>query len=345
MSISSLTSNERIGHQVYINVDNCIFGIWMLQNISNVRITDCSISDRYYERYETLLSISDSVVWMKFISVENVTGDKIIYISSQSNVTFELSDFTRNNANFGRLKIESGNSVYFESCDFSENFARNGGIAFISESTIQIKYSHFQNNSALERGGTICAYKMSTVTIYNCSFIGNRAEQSGGAFYGEVYAMVTIMNTLFLSNGATALQNIKNMSYEGGAISCKNGCILTCLDCNFIENYAGVMGKTEKVSSKENISIGGAVSFSDWSTLYIYNSKFFSNKVSNYGGAIVASDLSTVIVSNTSFENNEAFAAAGIYVRIKSSVDISKSWFYNNSARSHGAVATITDIS
>ena len=221
----------------------------------------------------------------------------------------------------------------------------NGGIAFLLDSAIQIKYSHFHNNSAVERGGAICCVSISSVMIFNCSFIDNTTEQSGGAFNGEAYAMVTIMNTLFLSNGATFVHNNKNMSYEGGAISCKNACILTCLDCNFIENYAGMIEETELVYSKENVSIGGAVSVSDWSTLNMYNSKFISNKVSNYGGAIVAADFSTIIVSNSSFENNEAFAGAGIFVRVRSSAEISKSWFYNNTVKGYGAVATVTDTS
>ena len=116
---------------------------------------------------------------MKFISVENVTGDKIIHVDSESNVTFELSNFVGNNANFGLLKTEGGSSVYFESCDFSENIAVNGGITFLSDSTIQIKYSNFHNNSASEKGGVICAFSMSTVTIFNCSFSGNKAGGSG----------------------------------------------------------------------------------------------------------------------------------------------------------------------
>ena len=77
--------------------------------------------------------------------------------------------------------------------------------------------------------------------------------------------MVTIMNTLFLSNSATALHSVKKMSYEGGAVSCKNGCILTFFECNFIDNYAGIIEKTKMVYSKENVSIGAAVSVSDWS--------------------------------------------------------------------------------
>ena len=326
-------------------MENCTFGIWGLESIPNITITNCSISNRYYEPYKTLLSISDSMVWLKFLSILNVTGDRIIYVDSKSNVTFELSNFARNRAKFGLLKVEGGSSINFESCDFSENIAVNGGIAFLSDGAIQIKYSHFHNNSAVERGGVICCVSMSSVMIFNCSFIDNTAEQSGGAFYGEAYAMVTIMNTLFLSNSATFVHNNKNMSYEGGAISCKIACILTCLDSNFIANYAGIIEETELVYSKENVSIGGAVSVSDWSTLNMYNSKFISNKVSSYGGAILAADFSTVIVSNNSFKNNEAFGGAAIYLRVKSSVEIRGSWFYNNTVKSHGAVAIVTDTS
>ena len=340
LSISSLASNRSIDHQVYLNVENCTFGSWLFRSISNIRITNCTISDRNSERYKTMLSIYNSLVWMKFISVENVTGDKIIHVDSESNVTFELSTFVRNNANFGLLKIEGGSTVYFESCDFSENIAVYGGITFLSDSTIQIKYSHFHNNSALKNGGVICAFSMSTVTIYNSSFIGNKAGDSGGAFYGELYATVTIMSSLFLSNRATAFHNIN----EGGAISCKNACFLTCLDCSFIQNYAGMIEATKVASSKENVSIGGAVSVSDKSTLHMVNIKFLSNQVSNYGGAIVAADFTNVLVSNSSFENSEAFTGAAIHVRVRSSVEISKSSFYNNSA-SHGAVATVTDSS
>ena len=182
----------------------------------------------------------------------------------------------------------------------------NGGITFLSESTIQIKYSHFHNNSAVERDGAILAFRMSTVMVSDSSFIGNKAEQSGGALYLEFYVKVKIMNTLFLSNAATTFYNTNNVKiipeYEAGAISCKIGCFLTCVDCNF----AGLIEKAKLVYSKKNITIGGAVSVSDKSTLYVVNVKFISNKVTNYGGAIVAADFSTIVVSNSSFENNEA---------------------------------------
>ena len=107
LTISSLPSNESSKHQTYLNVVNYTFGKWALESISNITITNCSITNRYYEAYETMLSISDSLAWMKFISVVNVSGDEIISVNSTSDITIEMSNFARNKAIFGLLKIES----------------------------------------------------------------------------------------------------------------------------------------------------------------------------------------------------------------------------------------------
>ena len=338
LSMSSIHRSGSARHQVHMNMENCTLGSLTLESISEAHLTGRDFRNRYYYPFETALTISNSLVYMKSISIKNETEDIIINIYAQSTIFMKLSNFSRSFAKFGILQIHES-SVNIASCHFIENSANNCGAILVAVSTLLVEDSYFQNNSA-EAGGAICVFRKTSATIVNLSFIGNKVEHSGGALFGELYVMITVMNTVFLSNGATGS---KDIGYEGGAVTCKNVCVITCLNCYFSDNYAGIMENTS-VPSK-NISFGGAMSVSDRSSFYLVNVKFHYNKVSDYGGAIVASNSSSVLGGNATFMHNEAFGGACIYAEYNCSVEVRKSHFHSNSARNFAAVVVVSNSS
>ena len=116
--------------------------------------------------------------------------------------------------------------------------ARVGGAMIVTNSTVTISSSYFENNSA-KIGGAIYSQKGSNIDIINCTFVNNSATGCGddgchgGALFIDSGCTVTTHDSIFTNNTA---------GYGGGAIAIFEGIFVDSAHNVFSSNRAGKSG-------------------------------------------------------------------------------------------------------
>ena len=200
-------------------------------------------------------------------------------------------------------------------------YAYVGGAMIVDRSNIAIVCSIFEGNRA-EMGGAIFATSRSNITVFNSSFTNNGDYWNcllGGALHSESDAPynktnANIIGSEFFKNKAT---------YFGGAISTYN-CDVSAESARFYKNFA--------------ILKGGAIEAIVQSKVHAHNCIFWDNEVFKYG-AVIGLFNSTLVINTSLFHANSVRDYAGaLYVEEFSVVNISRSGFYANEAKSGGAM-------
>ena len=142
----------------------------------------------------------------------------------------------------------------------------------------------------------------------------NGYSDSGGALL-LFYATLTVRDCVFEDNYG---------GYQGGAMSCGEGCTLTVVDCVFRDNYA-----TEHA---------GAVLVIQWSTSKFGDCVFVGNRTDVSAGAIAAHS-SVMDVSGCLFCRNLSDDIAGAIYLYASTGRIESNTFYDNTSPGHATVA------
>ena len=373
LTIQSLQFNECDTCQLNVNINNCIFGTWVLEGIANISVTNCSIVNSHDDKTKTLLSISNSYALIENIRIEKLTCNKSLNVQSGSYVLVRLSEFIKNDAEYGLIHVNDNSSLIMEKCHLWKNNALyEGGAIYISNSFTQVENTNFEDNSAAA-GGAIYIQNQSILQVTNSNFTQNKAN-SGGAIYGKNSVKLDVVNTEFGSNVANKLKSFSpsgiipetqgktslhlamnaisdrppinvsaqdfeptgNSQWNGGAILCRQYCTVLLYKSTFTGNYA--------------TTFGGGVTAYGHSTLDLLNVTFSRNKVDGAGGAIFAQKYCNVKVEKSLFSGNIAFFNAGrkhfgigggICASVYSTVDVNTSEFYNNSASNSGAAVFI----
>ncbi|WP_372368887.1 protein kinase [Candidatus Uabimicrobium sp. HlEnr_7] len=209
-------------------------------------------------------------------------------------------------------------------CRFINNKSNlhGGAISNYTFGKMNIVDCHFENNRALEEGGSVYIRGLDSTnqlktTIASCHFIENRSNMSGGATYCGFFTHTLIKNSYYDSNisedsgGAIATIGNKNISEiiidkskfvsnrcqnRGGAILAKKNTKLTIKDSRFD-------GNTSIRDSAGAIAIDGKGS-NNYSVVELTKVAFVENRCHIDGGAINANLLSKVICHDCRFEGN-----------------------------------------
>ena len=260
----------------------------------------------------------------------------------QTNTSIVQSSFVSNTAgtysDVGVLTYMRNNPYNFSYVywpDIQSNSTRVGGALIVTNSTVNINNSNFENNSA-KVGGAIFAEEGSNLSICNCTFVSNSATGRYSSTYNSYYYY-------YYNDG----------SCHGGALFIDNGCSVTAHNSTFIDNSAGysggaialfqvseaLLGSGQNVFSGNRGGIfGGAISAIDGSRITI-DSSCYSNNTGRYGGVIYMDRYASITVCNSSFENNEAGSSGGVvYASSSISITVGNSSFENNEAGGNGGV-------
>lgn len=240
----------------------------------------------------------------------------------------------------------------------------NGGaISIFAHSTVDIKNTVFQNNTATQNGGAISAYVTQNITITNCQFNNNIAAGSngksgnGGAIYSE--------STKIVLTDCTFTGNQAKKSY-GGAIGAWTNTGLEITNCSFVQNTATNSGgaiiiytgsratltncsfalPANSTETQNNYAATSGGAIADWSTgALIINGGTFANNVAKTGGAIhhnESNTAATVITGATFTANNASSAGGAIFTKATSAaseVILSDCDFTANTATGSGGGA------
>ena len=261
----------------------------------------------------------------------------------QTNTSIVQSSFVSNTAgtyqsDMGVLAYMRNNSYNFlrgYRTNISSTSAEVGGALIVTNSTVNISNSNFENNSA-KVGGAIFIELGSYLSICNCTFVSNSATGCYSSPYNYSYYYYYI-----------------DGSCLGGALFVDNGCSVIAHNSTFIDNSAGYsggaialfqdsevfLGGSQNVfSGNRGGTLGGAISAFDRSRITI-DSSCYSNNTGRYGGVIYMDGHASITVSNCSFDDNEASYDGGvIFAYYGSNFTVGDSSFENNEAGSSGGV-------
>ena len=238
--------------------------------------------------------------------------DGYIFDEGDVGIINSIFDFNVANNVGGAIYMDSDSSLLVKQSQFNNNTAKNGGA--ISSQDIKVNKTVFYGNRANNVGGAILPY--GEANIYNSSFVKNTADFQGGAVYSRYTKKPTrVYNSIFDANGVTGF---RAGNFYGGALY-DTDLIESCI---FKNNYAWSGGAVYQWCDHTN------------SRLTINNSVFINNSARGTGGAVYAHYGGNIYDSN--FTNNTAGdvgGAIGGWNQIPYNCI-----FINNTAKNGGAV-------
>ena len=249
--------------------------------------------------------------------------------------------------------------------------ASSGAISAVNVSDLQIADSLFEGNSASCYGGAV-ALSFSNATIVDSKFIKNHAATTagrGGGLYLDschVQIVESLFEDNYAGNGGSRVsflsQNISQASdyFQSNAAELSTG--------GGIYSYETYLSATNTLFKNNSGDFGGALAISDSSTqnTFISNCSFLDNfnpSVNGSGGAIFLqlrqSNCTGLCKTNTNTSTNteSAMSVYGSQFKFNSGgktggaiaatcevVNITDSDFFENTAPSGGAVATVSSV-
>lgn len=260
-----------------------------------------------------------------------------------ASVTLSNVEMTKNSADSGQ-QVQGG--AYYQS-----KGSLTADHITVSENTVTTKSNVLGGGMSLFGVGG---------SISNSAFAGNIVSAEGTALGGGLYMrgsrwggesdlQFSISNTSFTGNELTSTAD----GAYGGGLYVKGDASNGTADGNgkISLELAGVTFDGNKVNGATE-SQGGALYILGAddpanATVSVSNSIFSNNKAegtNGWGGAIY--NAGTLSVDSTRFENNTASAQGGaIYVHPKAELDVTNSYFKDNSGTAGGAVAIFGDNS
>ena len=305
----------------------------------------------------------------RYVTLKSSTGDSSGHvINCHTSAKFEFKFKTMVNISGLTLNGCLGNEVsgvesfVMEDCRVKGNTEKSGRALVIANSTVHIVRSHFTSFRGelcvptCGKGGAIYC-SLSTIEISECLFTYNSAT-SGAALYVERSSDVTLTNSVISNNNAclssrnqggaifvnssnvilsdsTLMLNgfcgTENMSTNGGAIAVYEGNV-TILRCALNENTA---------------TNGGAVYCHKGIYVFISESTFNYNRVTENGGVIHQWNCHGLSISNSGFNNNNGTFGGVLYSSAETTSVLSdylrlNGCSFNKNTAKRGGVAYIT---
>ena len=305
------------------------------------------------------------------------------HINSGANVTVKMTGITVENSSSdgvgGAMAIYGKAKVTLENVSFTNaSTLNNGGAIGVSDGTLDISGSTFEDNSAKNNGGAIYISSGSTgtVDIRNSTFTNNSTTTSvtsantlvgGGALYIGT-GTVNISDSTFTGNHADGANGSSDHA-GGGAIGLFAGTLNLTGTNTYTGNYA-VEGHGGAIyNQKGTLNISGTNTFTgnkagyggtatDWrgngGAIFLYNTAahtmtitgrtlFEGNSARNWGGALALYDNSTNFIDGATFKNNSATKSSGSAIYVAGNVTITNSTFTGNYISGSTDVNTLTD--
>ena len=328
-----------------VNIENCTLGCWVLENLTEVKIKDCSIiQNNTWEYHQIMIYIDNTSALLENITVEGIKFTSlgtVLVISSDSYVVMKSSTLSRNTGYTKSVIYACDRSILImENCSLTENylhkepFETSHVIYIMGNTTFKMLDSHFTRNKAFRNvfgSNNVYIYVRNTQFTFNQAVplvVSNTTGGDGGAIFCKYYCYLEISDCNFTGNKASsggsicigynsiviiAQSNFQNNSAGtesfsgwGGAIMADTNITLHVTDVIFIQNAATTYGGAIYTESNCNISLTGCY--------FSRNSALNPTRVDTAGGAAAFQDNSLAIVTNTTFQHNTAAEGGALFV-------------------------------
>ena len=370
------------------------------QNRSKTKLNQCSFVGNSESAITSLISSEMSImnsifqnnlakhqggaVAMREKSVLNVSNTTFINnaqtISSTLNMPPHPIAMVMNIAEGGGAIYLSKSVGNISKSTFENNFAvKYGGAIKSIHSSMNLEYSTFQNNSVLDEadgmGGGLFIYGNSTIKISNVLFYKCHASKGGAIGRSTNFTTIIMSSSCVISNTGSAIYLILGDSFEinnstfsnnstpesGGAIFCRNYCVVKMVDTKFSQNRvvqgggafvisdASVVSKYNVMSNltahrclfTDNSAYAGGAMFAFYSFFNIVDSNFSNNFATEGGAAEVINGY--LVMTNCRLSNNTAQEQGGVVDTTNGTLDISNCLVFNNAANVFGGVVISLD--
>ena len=239
------------------------------------------------------------------------------------------------------LYVGTTDGAYGEVIFRDNKAAKSGGVAYASTLSANVVYGHtsFVGNAAMGSGsgGAFCMYGQ--LTVRDSHFEANTAGNRGGAIYASnssaehVTRFVEITRCTFTANEATLGGAVS--LYASGADYPEGG-IANITDCAFTGNKASLaIGGASSAN-------GGAIYADRKASLTIKGSEFTENTASTEAGVIYLAGESVATLTDSSLTANTAGKHGGAIVVRSSYLTVEGTDMVRNTASSNGGAIYVS---
>lgn len=205
----------------------------------------------------------------------------------------------------GGVHIENSQNVTIDHCTIQGNTGTRGGGIYTEHSTVEVKDSTFEKNTATDDGGAIAATQNSSLTVRNSKVLENKAADTAGGILAE-------KSTL----------EVTDSIIDGNRASVGGGLYISDIDApgeTKEDKPEHTITRTEITNNTaDGQGIGGGI-YLGAQKLTITDSKLTGNNTiskngQTQGGAIVAYSPGDFTLDNTLIQVNTADVGGGIHV-------------------------------
>lgn len=205
----------------------------------------------------------------------------------------------------GGVHIENSQNVTIDHCTIQGNTGTRGGGIYTEHSTVEVKDSTFEKNTATDDGGAIAATQNSSLTVRNSKVLENKAADTAGGILAE-------KSTL----------EVTDSIIDGNRASVGGGLYISDIDApgeTKEDKPEHTITRTEITNNTaDGQGIGGGI-YLGAQKLTITDSKLTGNNTiskngQTQGGAIVAYSPGDFTLDNTLIQGNTADVGGGIHV-------------------------------
>ena len=204
----------------------------------------------------------------------------------------------------GGVHIENSQNVTIDHCTIQGNTGTRGGGIYTEHSTVEVKDSTFEKNTATDDGGAIAATQNSSLTVRNSKVLEKAADTAGGILAEKSTLEVT------------------DSIIDGNRASVGGGLYISDIDApgeTKEDKPEHTITRTEITNNTaDGQGIGGGI-YLGAQKLTITDSKLTGNNTiskngQTQGGAIVAYSPGDFTLDNTLIQGNTADVGGGIHV-------------------------------
>ncbi len=252
-------------------------------------------------------------------------GGQVSLVNSEfmQNKAWPITDSTADDSWGGAIYVSSNSTVTIKNSTLESNSAKTGGGAMdiVDSSTCSVSQTSFLHNFAPKQGGAVCVDQASGTKFTDCHFNENSA-MSGGAFYVHDRSIMNIKRCYFSQNNASF----------GGALM-TTGHTLCFVD------HSGFTGNTATAQNQlGDVSSGGAAYIGEQSIMIIDSTNFENNSALTEAGAVAVKEQSICNISGSTFVNNEVI---GVNITLSGTSLLEQTFLWKSSAKTSAGTVSV----
>lgn len=310
-TLDDALKDAKTGDEVVLQKDhtgNITIAEWIKLNLNKHKIEGNVDVDLSKKQDDTATSQDGETDANKKVEIVDgkITGatDSGVTIKDAGDTNVLLKDLTiekNEGKQGGGVHIENSQNVTIDHCTIQGNTGTRGGGIYTEHSTVEVKDSTFEKNTATDDGGAIAATQNSSLTVRNSKVLENKAADTAGGILAE-------KSTL----------EVTDSIIDGNRASVGGGLYISDIDApgeTKEDKPEHTITRTEITNNTaDGQGIGGGIYLGAQKLTITDGNNTISKNGQTQGGAIVAYSPGDFTLDNTLIQGNTADVGGGIHV-------------------------------